>query len=589
MTEFVSELEKIMKAVELDLAPTPGFGKYKKIMPEAAVAHPAKFNTNLVEFLIKKFTKEGDTVLDPMAGTGILGVIAALHGRNAVQVELEEKFYKWMEKAKENVEKHPTLTAKGRIVNICGDARNLSELLGRQTDAVITSPPYSESLTKKRKGYTIISQLAKTRHMGEDTGDENIANLPHGNVDAIITSPPYSDAEPFKAKEYRRFFEREVELKREGAQGGHTHSLEAQMRYVEKVKAGKPENPDNIGRLEHGNIDVIITSPPYADAKKGGEADEEKMAERWDRAFRQTGESWDSWGKTWKTEGRKRALKALGSGYSSSEDNIGNLPVGNIDAIITSPPYADISKPGNIKRPITKEEFEERRRRGDHNVYHDPRPERKGTLYEYYEMIPIEKYGSPQNIDNLPHGSIDAIITSPPYEAALEGTSRHTRGGIASRDKKLAQTGSYTILTEDTKKGVPICYSPNPQNIGNLKSSDEEYENLRRGLMTKSGKPTYLSEMLKVYREMWKVLKPGGRAIVVVKPFIRNKRVVDLPYHTYLLMKLAGFELEQLYKLRLKQVSFWRILYERKYPEVPKLRHEYVLICRKPDFSKVGA
>ena len=185
------------------------------------------------------------------------------------------------------------------------------------------------------------------------------------------------------------------------------------------------------------------------------------------------------------------------------------------------------------------------------------------------------------NIGNLPVGNIDAIITSPPYEAALEGTSRHTRGGIASRDKKLAQTGSYTILTEDTKKGVPVCYSPNPQNIGNLKSSDEEYENLRRGLMTKDGKPTYLSEMLKVYREMWKVLKPGGRAIVVVKPFIRNKKVVDLPYHTYLLMRLAGFELEQLYKLRLKQQSFWRILYYKKFPEVPRIAHEYVIVARK--------
>ncbi|MCD6312480.1 MAG: site-specific DNA-methyltransferase [Thaumarchaeota archaeon] len=382
MSEFVSELEKIMKAVELNFDPTPGFGKYKKIMPEEAIAHPAKFNTNLVEFLIKKFTKEGETILDPMAGTGVLGVIAALYGRNAIPVELESKFYKWMEKARENVERLLSLTLKGWIVNICGDARELSELLGK------------------------------------------------------------------------------------------------------------------------GQTDTVITSPPYADAKKGGEADEEKMAERWDRAFKQTGESWDSWGKTWKTEGRKRALKALGSGYSNSEDNIGNLPVGNIDA----------------------------------------------------------------------------IITSPPYEAALEGTSRHTRGGIASRDPALAQTGTYATRLSF---GVPIGYSPNKNNIGNLKSSDKEYEALRKGLMTKSGKPTYLSEMLKVYREMWKVLKPGGRAVVVVKPFIRNKRVIDLPYHTYLLMRLAGFELEQLYKLRLKQQSFWRILYEKKYPEVPKIRHEYIIVEKK--------
>ena len=233
MDEFVSELEGIMKAVELNFDPTPGFGKYKEIMPEEAIAHPAKFNTNLVEFLIKKFTEEGETVLDPMAGTGVLGVVAALHGRNAIQVELESKFFDWMEKARKNVEKLPTLTPKGRIVNICGDARRLSELLGKgQTDAVITSPPYSESL--------------QTAHDWE--------------------------------RENKKFLEKTQDKKRKGKQWVHARPGD---RYS--------ENPSNIGNLPHGNIDAIITSPPYADAKKGGEADEEKMAERWDRAFRQTG------------------------------------------------------------------------------------------------------------------------------------------------------------------------------------------------------------------------------------------------------------------------------------------------------------
>jgi ubiquinone/menaquinone biosynthesis C-methylase UbiE len=87
--------------------------------------------------------------------------------------------------------------------------------------------------------------------------------------------------------------------------------------------------------------------------------------------------------------------------------------------------------------------------------------------------------------------------------------------------------------------------------------------------------------MLKVYSEMWKVLKPGGLAIIVIKPFIRKKKVVDLPYHTWLLLKKVGFKLVKLYKLRLKNVSFWRVLYEKKYPSVPKLRHEYILVCKK--------
>jgi len=99
------------------------------------------------------------------------------------------------------------------------------------------------------------------------------------------------------------------------------------------------------------------------------------------------------------------------------------------------------------------------------------------------------------------------------------------------------------------------------------------------------GRETYLSAMLKVYAECFHVLKPGGLAIIIVKPFVRNRQVVDLPYHTYLLMRRVGFHLKWLFKLRLERLSFWRILYERKHPEVPKIRHEYILIMEKPEFS----
>jgi ubiquinone/menaquinone biosynthesis C-methylase UbiE len=99
--------------------------------------------------------------------------------------------------------------------------------------------------------------------------------------------------------------------------------------------------------------------------------------------------------------------------------------------------------------------------------------------------------------------------------------------------------------------------------------------------LTRNDSPTYLSEMLKVYREMYKVLKPNGLAIIVIKPYIRNKKVVDLPYYTYLLMERVGFRLEKLYKFRLPAKSFWRILYHRRFPTVPIIAHEYVIVTRK--------
>jgi DNA modification methylase len=294
--------------------------------------------------------------------------------------------------------------------------------------------------------------------------------------------------------------------------------------------------------LEH--VDAVITSPPYANAishKAGGPVGVKKVG--------------------------VSAITART--YSTSNDNIGNLPLGNVDVIITSPPYAESLSinSGGMK-----------------GLKNAPKPSSVGK-----DGNPQLYSDNPDNIGNLSFGRVDAIITSPPYESSLEGTSRHTRGGIASRDPKLAQSGAYSTVLS-VKPGVPVMYSPNPSNIGNLKSRDEEYElvehakdleSLYRALL-KDGKPTYLSEMLRVYSEMYKVLKPGGHCIVVVKPFIRNKKVVDLPYYTWLLMERVGFKLERLYKFRLPTKSFWRVLYYKKYPEVPEIAHEYVILTSSP-------
>jgi len=276
--EFRSQLENIMQAQELLFHPTPGFGRYKRFL-EHAMAHPAKMNTKLLEFLIKNFTKEGETVLDPMCGSGSTGVIAALCGRNAVQVDIENKFVDWAEEARLKVEKHPTFTPKGSIINMYGDSRKLSELL-KEADAVLTSPPYGE------------------------------------------------------------------------AQDGHGIAKEGYQ--------GKKHSPTDL---------------------------------------------------------------------------VGNR-----------------------------------------------------------SYMP-DKFQNPRNISNLSYKS---------YRAA----------------------------------------------------------------------------MVKVYSEMWKVLKPSGLCIIVIKPFIRKKKVVDLPYHTWSLLQAIGFKLIKLYKLRHKNPSFWRNLY-KKYYSVPEIKHEYILVVTK--------
>jgi len=327
MVEFRSKLEDIMVTEELRFNPSPSFGQYKLFL-EQAIPHPAKMNTKLLKFLIKQFTKEGDTVLDPMCGSGSTGVVASLLNRNAVQVDIEKKFVDWAEQAKRKVEAQATLTPKGSIRNICGDSRKLSEILQK--------------------------------------------------VDVIVTSPPYGEA-----------------------QDGHGIAKEGYR--------GKKHSPTDL--------------------------------------------------------------------------------VGN--------------------RSYMPDKFE-----------------------------------SQQNISKLKY---DAVITSPPY----------------AHDSVVHKNRSGETQVAKEKFGYSDFYSESEDNIGNLK------------------KETYLEAMLKVYMEMFRVLKPDGKAIIIIKPFIRNKKVVDLPYHTWLLLGRVGFKLVKLYKLRLKQDSFWRILYRKKYPRVPEIKHEYVIVTQK--------
>ena len=95
MREWRSKLEDLMPAEELNFPPTPGFKPFHKLFHPDSIAHPAKANVLLLYYLIKKYTKEGDVVLDPLAGTSSTGIIASLLGRHAICVELEQKFCEW--------------------------------------------------------------------------------------------------------------------------------------------------------------------------------------------------------------------------------------------------------------------------------------------------------------------------------------------------------------------------------------------------------------------------------------------------------------------------------------------------------------
>ena len=59
---------------------------------KGVLVHPAKFPETMAQEFIEFFTKEGETVLDPMAGTGSTLVAALRAGRNSYGIELNPKY-----------------------------------------------------------------------------------------------------------------------------------------------------------------------------------------------------------------------------------------------------------------------------------------------------------------------------------------------------------------------------------------------------------------------------------------------------------------------------------------------------------------
>jgi len=246
----------------------------------ASFSHPAKMNLGLQIYLIEHYTKAGDWILDPMAGSGSILVATAI-GRNVICVELEEKFCVMMRQNWEKIKAQGPMLGypMGTATILCGDSRNLDGLLA---DSCIFSPPYADRTCKGESG------TAKSHKIGEfDYGksEGQIGNLPYGSISTILTSPPYGLGEGL----------------------GHSEKTVSKLR---KEKYRSCTYTDKVCR-------VVISSPPYEAQLQGSGAD---AARKRIKEGKYKGLRPDVWiSKT------NIAGSTFGDGYSKAKDNIGNL------------------------------------------------------------------------------------------------------------------------------------------------------------------------------------------------------------------------------------------------------------------------
>jgi DNA modification methylase len=127
---------------------------------KGVLVHPAKYPETMAQEFIEFFTKQNETVLDPMAGTGSTLIAALRAGRNSYGIELNPKY---AEIAKQIIEEERAVLGdsisdlKSQIIN--GDAALASNYQLPLIDYVLTSPPYWDMLhakgadnQKKRRG-----------------------------------------------------------------------------------------------------------------------------------------------------------------------------------------------------------------------------------------------------------------------------------------------------------------------------------------------------------------------------------------------------------------------------------------------------
>jgi DNA modification methylase len=113
--------------------------------------HPAKFPETLAQEFIEFFTKQGQVVLDPMAGTGSTLVGAMRAGRHSYGVELNPAYADIARQVVQEEKEILGSKADGLAAQvITGDAAQLSALAVEHDlpaiDYVLTSPPYWDML-----------------------------------------------------------------------------------------------------------------------------------------------------------------------------------------------------------------------------------------------------------------------------------------------------------------------------------------------------------------------------------------------------------------------------------------------------------
>jgi hypothetical protein len=310
--------------------------------------------------------------------------------------------------------------------------------------------------------------------------------------------------------------------------------------------------------------ECVVGSPPFQDMTQGTNGSLAEVTALFHQDPRNAG------------KGRRAArtseygAPSMNDNYGTSPGQLGTMPTGSIDAVVSSPPY-------NL--PMSQ----------DHN---GTRGGQRGT--EPSEAGAFARYGNtPGQLEGLPMGSIDAVVSSPPYAEIATGA-----GGLNTKPAKPGQQGGRSPATasQDTDQRYGetdgqlarmalgevsavissppyersmdsienaalraqraegfacgqknLCYGQNPytflsrdpSGLNNDQRKAIAAQNPQIGALEGD---TFWTAARDIVRECHALLRPGGYAVWIVKAFVRNGKRVDFPGDWRRLCEACGFE-----------------------------------------------
>ena len=536
-----------------------GWGR--NLVPEA-FAHPAKVAFGLSELIFAHMREErwiapGSVILDPFAGIGGFALQAMLAGCEFIGVELEPKFVTLAEQniTLWNSRYAGRIPGWGSAVILQGDSRRLLawQFAGAKVDGCVSSPPYAGSLDAKGDGI----DWTKARRGGHSA---------------------------------------ELGTPRSPSRGA--------------IADGYGAGADNLGNMPEGDVDAVISSPPFLN-----------QVQAQDPKYQKAGD----------THGPRH------SDYGSSPGQLGQMCEGEFEEILldTKQNPATMSICRNVER-AESQSLEEVSGAGSV-------PTRFG--------VPRSRGGKSQRVSERKSGRPDLINRCQIAGGRLTQTGREeaqlgedTLGGFCEEQpsNEMGTNASSACLTSESKSIISkadrkpedggtthpttskqfvvsvtsqstdlLGYGEPAQSAENEQKENRLEDAARKGAANSPSLPPRFDSKIsglpdnfwcasrQILEQVFLAMKPGGHAVFVVKAFVRKGKLVDFPGQWRQLCEAVGFRCLHVHRAllteeygtqintkgdhethRIKRASFFRRLAEKK--GSPRIDWEEVQCFERP-------